>query len=66
MSNRDDSNWVPLAAGIVVGVGVLSLLYKMFYTGPQRKIYNQQINVPYVCTCKNGDNNPCQLHKKIC
>lgn len=57
MSSRDD--WVPLVAGVVVGAGLLAVLYKLFFTGPQpsyAKGCNQNFGASkYVCTCpKDG------------
>lgn len=62
MGDREN-NWVPIVAGVVVGAGILTLLYKMFFSQkteqPQPVMVkimrpNQQMNAPYKCTCELG------------
>lgn len=54
MSAQGDNNdWVPVAAGLAIGVGVLALLYKLLSGGcrPPVKTCNQQMGIPFKCTC---------------
>ncbi|XP_061709651.1 uncharacterized protein LOC133519629 [Cydia pomonella] len=58
MSDRD-KDWVPVAAGIVLGLGVLALLYK--YWGGSRsykKGVNQQMGYPFQCKCESKSKCP--------
>lgn len=62
MGDRDDNNLLPIVAGVVVGAGILTLLYKMFFSKPSTKSesvrHNQQISAPYECTCEKGGSDP--------
>ncbi|KAJ0180124.1 hypothetical protein K1T71_004715 [Dendrolimus kikuchii] len=65
MSNRDGQNWMPIAAGLLISAGIVTLVYKSFGTGCRGTLKNspnQQSNVPFKCTCKKGGNSRCQLH----
>lgn len=53
MSSRD--SWIPLAAGLVVGAGLLVLLYKMFSGTSYSKVNLNPSSKAYYCTCKKGD-----------
>lgn len=57
MSDRNDQNWVPIAAGLLVSAGILAVIYKMFYTGCRgtlKNTLNQQTSIPFKCTCKKS------------
>lgn len=52
MSSRSD--WIPIAAGVIVGAGLLALLYRYFSGTPvtYAKFTNQNIGAAkYCCTC---------------
>lgn len=63
MSNRDrggDKDWVPIVAGVALGIGVLALLYKLMsggghcgQSGPDKVC--KQTQRPYKCTCDKND-----------
>ncbi|CAG4936936.1 unnamed protein product [Colias eurytheme] len=60
MSSRD--SWVPIAAGLVVGAGLLALLYKAFCGGGPYSNYQHNIGVRnYKCCCKKGEG-ICHIH----
>ncbi|PZC83899.1 hypothetical protein B5X24_HaOG206648 [Helicoverpa armigera] len=75
MGDRDNNNLIPFIAGMVVGAGLLTLIYyKMVFDQPKNdnekkkekpkpgivKV-NQQINAPFKCTCKNGQAGPVSI-----
>lgn len=64
MGDRDNNNLIPFVAGVVVGAGILTLLYKFFLSSKPKKPLrlNQQINAPAKCTCLKGGSDPVSLN----
>ncbi|CAB3228039.1 unnamed protein product [Arctia plantaginis] len=65
MSGSRDSDWVPVVAGIVVGAGVLTIMYMLFRSKPEPNICDGKTK-PFVrkYKCKCLKNSYCHLHNK--